>query len=329
MTDKEKIEKTYKKIQTKYPNIINKDEIDTLAIKLDKRNNLLISAGYILGSVVCAVIFFLLAENETFEETRFLFLVMTVSGIFECFRTLGKYSKIEQRYRPVLNVNREGILTKEKIIQDGAKILKKADCDFKIFKLPLHDKEDETDVGIENNTYHKYCLYFLLPKNGFKIAYTVKRDKYINAVIGSEYFVVITPDDKIATAYQATNWSVDDELQAFFEKTQTQVADNALTTDNTVYPQPANTVYRPNIIQINTEPEKVKKLLPILSLTLIVLSYFTPIIIGVPMAIAALVLAIVGLAKQRTKLSVVAIIVNVILFLLLAISIIAQVLGIV
>ena len=125
MTDKQRIEKTYGKIQAKYPHITSKEEIDNLAIKLDKRNTLLISGAYILGAIVCGIIFFLLIGNETYEMTRYILLIMTCSGIFESFRTLGKYSKIEQRYRPILKVKYEGELTKNKIISDGGKALKK------------------------------------------------------------------------------------------------------------------------------------------------------------------------------------------------------------
>ena len=54
-----------------------------------------------------------------------------------------------------------------------------------------------------------------------------------------------------------------------------------------------------------------------------------PILVGVPMSIAALVLAIVGLVKQRTKLSIAALVVNVILFLLLVVSVVATIAGVV
>ena len=48
---------------------------------------------------------------------------------------------------------------------------------------------------------------------------------------------------------------------------------------------------------------------------------------GVPMGIAALVLSIIGLAKQRTKLSIAALVVNIILFLLLVVSVVATITG--
>ncbi len=46
-----------------------------------------------------------------------------------------------------------------------------------------------------------------------------------------------------------------------------------------------------------------------------------PIIVDLPLSLAALVLSIVGLARQRTKLSVTSLIITVVLFLLLIISV--------
>lgn len=129
MTDKERIEKTYRKIQAKYPTVTNKDKIDSLTIKIDKRNTLLMNLSCFAGAIVCGSIFFLLLGNETYELVRYLLLVMTGSGIFECFKTLGKYSKIKQRYRQILELKYEGQLTKDKILQDGGKLLKnKTNC---------------------------------------------------------------------------------------------------------------------------------------------------------------------------------------------------------
>ena len=197
---------------------------------MDKRNTILLSLGYFLGAIVCGIIFFLLIGNETYEMTRYLFLVMTGSGIFECFRTLGKYSKIEQRYRPIFKVKYEGQLTKDKIIQDGSKVLKKAEYVFDIVQLPLFDKEDETDVGIDNDTHHKYYLHFMLPENGLKVTYKVKRDQYMDSVIGAEYYIVVTPNNEIAMVYQATNWSLDGELSVFVVGSQPQLQEQPVVT---------------------------------------------------------------------------------------------------
>lgn len=223
MTDKERTEKIYEKIKTKYPYVTSKEEIDNLAIKLDKQNTLLMSLGCLAGAVVCGIIAFLI-NGTRFDETCYLFGVMAASGIFECFKTLGKYSKIEKRYRPILEVKYEGHLTIEKILQDGRKALKKTGMyDFRIAKLPLLDKEDETDVGIDNDIHHRYYLIFLLPGIGFKATYKVKREQYLNSVIGAEYFVVVTPKNEIAAVYQASNWTLDEKLGMFFADSQSQV----------------------------------------------------------------------------------------------------------
>ena len=324
MTDKERIEKTYKKIRKKHPDVSSKEDIDTLAIKMDKRNTLLLSLGYFFGTVVCGFLYLLLVGNETFDTTRYLFLVMTGSGIIECLRTLGKYSKIEQRYRPVLKVKYEGQLTRDRILKDGGKVLKKADYIFDIVKMTLYDKEDETDVGIDNETLHEYYVYFKRPDSGLKMTYKVSRDRYMDAVIGAEYLVVVTPSNDIAAVYQATNWLVDSELQTCFDGGASQVCIQTVEQEGAADP-----MYQPNSVHIEAAPEKTKKLLPILAIVLIVVGYFMPLLVGVPMSIAALVLAIVGLAKQRTKLSVAALVVTVILFLLLAVSVVAMIAGVV
>ncbi len=327
MTDKQRIEKIYSKIQAKYPLITDKDEIDNLAIKLDKRNTLLMSGAYLLGAVVCGIVFFLLLGNETFETTRYIFLVMTGSGFFECFRTLGKYSKIEQRYKPILKVKYEGELTKDKIISDGGKVLKKAEYAFNLLKLPLYDKEDETDIGLDNDTHHMYYLHFKRPENDLPIIYKVNRDFYMDAVLGAEYLVAVTPANDIAAVYQATNWSIAEDLKPylFVPEAIGNIPQTAAKVADTV--QPATPMYQANTIQTSAQPEKTKKLLPILAIVFIVLSYFIPIIVGVPLSVAALVLAIVGLAKQRTKLSIISLVINVALFLLLIVSVVATLSG--
>lgn len=187
-----------------------------LAIKMDKRKTLLLGLSFFLGAIVCLGIYFLLISNETFEMTRYLFLVMTGSGIFEGFRTLGKYSKIQQRHRPVVKVQYEGRLTREQILKDGGKVLKKAGYAFNIAKLPLYDKEDEVDIGVDNDTHHQYHLYFKNNAGTQLLTYKVKRSRYMDAVIGVEYLVVITAAGDVAAVYQATNWAVDDALLPSF-----------------------------------------------------------------------------------------------------------------
>ncbi len=225
----------------------------------------------------------------------------------------------ELNFRPVKH-KYEGTLTKDRIISDGGKVLKKAGYAFCIFKLLLSDKEDETDIGIDNDTHHKYYLHFKHPENGCRMTYKVNRAFYMDAVLGAEYLAAVTPANEIAAVYQATNWSVAEELKPYMPGAET--ADNvfpqAAQAAGTVQPE---ALYQTNTIQYATQPEKTQKLLPILALVLAALSYFVPIIAGVPLGIAALVLAIVGLAKQRTKLSVTSLVITAVLVLLLIVSI--------
>ena len=194
-------------------------------------------------------------------------------------------------------------------------------------RLPLYDKEDETDIGIDNDTHHKYYLHFKRPENDLQITYKVNRAFYMDAVLSAEYLVAITPANEIVAVYQATNWSIAEDLKPYMIVSET--ADNAPQEVAQVVEtaESSTTLYQPNTIQTSTQPEKTKKLLPILALVFIVLSYFMPIIVGVPLGIAALVLAIVGLVKQRTKLSITSLVINVALFLLLIVSVIATLSG--
>ncbi len=308
MTDKEQIQKIYNKLQRKYPHVTDKEEIDQLAIKLDKRNTLLISGAWLLGAIACFFVYLWLGKNSNLEGTTSITLTMAGSGVFLCFTTLAKYPKIEKKYRPVLNIKYEGELTNAKIIKDGKKVLKKEAYAFDLYKLPLFDKEDEIDVGIDNMVFHDYYVYFLHPHNALKMKYEVKKAFYGNAVLGAEYYVAVTPTKKIAAVYQATNWSIAEELKPRLA--------NA-TESNAVPISPAPTaLHQAKPIQVNTQPQKTKKLLPILALVFIVLSFVSPVIIGIFLASAALVLAILGRSQQKSTLSTTSLVITSVLYFL-------------
>lgn len=314
MTDKERIQKTYKKIRAKYPDVINKEEIDDLAIKHDKRNVLIKSAVCFGIAILSAVAYILLLDVELLEEILYIFILISISGVFESIRTLGKYSKIERRYRPVIEVKNEGQLTRYKIIKDGGRMLKKAEYLFTLIKLPLSDKEDKYDGD------HEYYFLFDIPNVEQRVKYRVRYDRYIDAVIGAEYFVAVTPNNDIAEVYQASNWTLDSELSVLLvapDAAQQSQPVTAADVNNTVYDAQA---YQPDEIQITDERPKTKKLLPILSMVLSVISFFIPMFIGLPAAIAGIVLSIVGLARQRRALSIIAMVVNIVLFLLFLFS---------
>lgn len=103
-----------------------------------------------------------------------------------------------------------------------------------------------------------------------------------------------------------------------------QLNGQAEQTQQSAEQQPA---YQPAPIVQTAEKEKTKVLLPVLAMVLIPVSYFTIILVGVPLGVAALVIAIVALAQQRSKLSVASMIVTAVLFVLLILSVIAVMIG--
>ena len=214
MTDKERMERTYAKVRAKYPHVVNKEELDTLAIKHEKQFSLLCSLGLVAGAVLCFVLFFVI-NSETFQDTKSILLITGVFMIVESIRILIKYPKIEKMYRPVETVVYQGMLTLDRIVSDGAKVLKKAGNQFVIVRLQLHDKADETEVGFDNVTYHTYNLFFVIDNSGRIASLKTNGSTYTNAAIGSLYYVAITPQGEIAAAYQASNWQLDPSVFPF------------------------------------------------------------------------------------------------------------------
>lgn len=313
MTDRERIEKTYAKVKKKYPDVVSKEEIDTLAIKQEKRFSLLCCLGLAVGAILCFALALLI---ESLSDTRYILFVTGGYQVFEIFRILAKYSKIEKMYRPVETVSHQGTLTQDRILKDGGKVLKKADYQFVIAKLPLFDKEDETEVGIDNVTYHVHRLYFKIDEYGRTAYIKTSRNTYMEATIGAMYYVVLTQQNEIAVAYQASNWDLDTAVLPYCKQPESLAPQQT---------QPADQqdVYRPSDVVQTTEKEKTKKLLPILAMVLMVVSFFTIVLVGVPLGVAALVLAIVALTQQRSKLSIASMIVTALLFVLLVLSVAA------
>ena len=311
MTDRERIEKTYAKVKKKYPNVVNKDEIDALAIKQEKRFSLLCCLGLVAGAILCFVIGALI-KSETYSETRYVLFVTGAFQVYEIFKILAKNSKIEKMYKPVETVTHQGVLTRERILKDGKKLLKKAEGQFEIVKLPLKDKEDDTQVGLDNMTYHVYRFYFETEGSTFIVE--TNRNAYMDAAIGAMYYVVLTPEKAAAAAYQASNWDLDAALIPLCQETEKQEEKKEME---------ENTIYEPAPVVQTAEKEKSRKLLPILAMVLAVGSFFTIILLGVPMAVAALVLAIVALTRQRSRLSVASMIVTAAMFVLMVLSVVA------
>lgn len=311
MTDRERIEKTYAKVKKKYPNVVNKDEIDALAIKQEKRFSLLCCLGLVAGAILCFVIGALI-NSETHSETRYVLFVTGAFQVYEIFKILAKHSKIEKMYKPVETVTHQGVLTRERILKDGKKLLKKTEGQFEIVKLPLKDKEDDTQVGFDNMTYHIYRFYFETEGSTFIVE--TNRNAYMDAAIGAMYYVVLTPGKSAAAAYQASNWDLGTALIPLCQEIEKQEENKEME---------ENTIYEPAPVVQTTEKEKTRKLLPILAMVLAAVSFFTIILLGVPMAVAALVLAIVALTQQRSRLSVASMIVTAAMFVLMVLSVVA------
>ena len=322
MTDRERIEKTYAKVKKKYPDVVSKEEIDALAIKHEKKFSLLCCLGLAAGAILCITLALLI---ESLSDTRYILFITGGYQIFEIFRILAKYSKIEKMYRPVETVSHQGILTQDRILKDGGKVLKKAGYQFVIAKLPLFDKEDETEVGLDNITYHIHRLYFKIDEYDRTAFIKINRNTYMDATIGAMYYVVLTQQNEIAAAYQASNWDLDLAVLPYCRQPEGG-SDNKEPSENPqeTYQQPS---YQPAPIIQTMEKEKTKKLLPILAIVLMLVSYFTIILVGVPLGIAALVIAIVALTQQRSKLSIASMVITAILFVLLVFSVIAAFLG--
>lgn len=322
MTDRERIEKTYAKIKKKYPDVVNKEEIDALAIKQEKKFSLLCCLGLAAGAILCITLALLI---ESLSDTRYILFITGGYQIFEIFRILAKYSKIEKMYRPVETVSYQGTLTQDRILKDGGKVLKKAGYQFVLAKLPLFDKEDETEVGHDNVTYHIHRLYFKIDEYGRTAFIKISRNTYMDATIGAMYYVVLTQQNEIAAAYQASNWDLDPAVLPYCRQPEGGNDNEEHSGD------PQNTyqraAYQPTPIVQTTEKEKTKKLLPILAIVLMLVSYFTIILVGVPLGIAALVIAIVALTQQRSKLSIASMVITAILFVLLLLSVIAVMMG--
>lgn len=163
-----------------------------------KGDSLLCCLGLAAGAILCIV---LAVHLESLSDTRYILFITGAYQIFEIFRILAKYSKIEKMYKPVETVSHQGTLTRERILEDGGSLLKKADGQFVIAKLPLFDKEDETEVGVDNITYHIHRLYFKIDEYGRTAFLKINRNTYMNATIGAMYYVVLIQQNEIAAAY--------------------------------------------------------------------------------------------------------------------------------
>lgn len=173
MTDKERKEKYIKKAYEKHPDVGNQEELTKYAIELDRKNYLWVCVGCVAGAILCCVLGIIL--NDRFEETKMLLIVTAASLIFEFFRTIAKYNKVENRYgQNSRNAQHRKQLTRNILISDiKNKLNKDSNVEYQLYKVQLLDKEDEDDVGIMNEMYHKYYLHFKVEDNVYR--YSIKR----------------------------------------------------------------------------------------------------------------------------------------------------------
>lgn len=311
MTEKERIEKTYQKIRQKHPDVTDRAQLEELAIREDKTMTLLRSFGWLAGGILSLIVFARMPD-DSYESVRLIFMMMGGSGIFEFFRTLGKYARVEQLYRPVLTVRHEGELTRELIVSKGGRKLKKAE-DFFLWKLPLADKEDELDTGTDNETHHSYYLYFQAGDRHLK--YRVSRSTFFEAVIGAEYYVVLTEEadgsgGEICGVYQSSNWTIGADLMPFFRR-------NSDGNASVEAPEVSPVFQAPAVHQV-VQTEKPKKGLAIASIVLSVVDLLLPMILAAPLQVVALVLAIIAVCRSRYSLNITALVLSIVVLVLVA-----------
>ncbi len=301
MTDNQRVEKRYAKIKEKHPHITDPNEINKLALKLDKK----ITAGKILGWFAGAIASVLLAlfSKATFpdSDSQYYIWICVLMCIFEGFKTLSKFSKCEKLFSSSSNTAYEGPLTKENILEDGKKIFKKEGEDFVILKLPLVDTEETTEDRVMDfvNIHHIFLLHFVHPETNLPLICKVSTDTYMNASIGSEYYVAITPSGTAAAAYQVSARTPDASLMPHM-----RISVSEMQADETNGEQfPMYTAYD------TAPPLKKQKTLPIIALVLVAIGWITPFIISLPAAIAAVVISIISIAKERSKLTIASVII--------------------
>jgi len=220
MTERQRIEKAYEKVRAKFPDITDKSELDKLVIKEDKKNLLLKAIALFGGAVLCIIVNILLSKlRPKFSETSALVFIAMLSAFYEMTRTLIKYFKAGNAYKPVVADEDREFIDVDTIMEDCGSMMHNL-SEFSVIKEKLYDKEDELDVLINNATSHDYYLYFI--QDNKKYTLEVKKAAFDEAVIGSEYYVVLTKDkreeDRLAIfAYPTLKYALSDDVKPFCE----------------------------------------------------------------------------------------------------------------
>ena len=299
MTEKEKANKVIEKVQKKNPDIVNPNELLELAIKEAKKDTLLKAIGWLLGGILSLIVCSFIYSRNSESSTGMLFMIMGGSFVVESIRKFASLPKVSNTYKPVVVIRDEGCLTKEKILNDAGRKLRKEDGRFIIIQESLFDKEDEFDTGTDNEVTHTYKLIFTLDGSHREIK--VKKSVFDESVIGVRYYLVLSSDAQtLFKAYPCTNWKLDDELLAYCQGT----------LDDQLFDHTAE-------ISSVVKKEKPKKLLPILALSFSIAALLLPFILALPLAIAAVVLAIISIVKSRNGWTISSTIVSILVTVLL------------
>ena len=307
MTATERKEKYLKKAYERNLDVTNQEKLTEFAIKLDKKNYRWRCIGCIVGAIICFVIG--IGLNDAFEETKMLLIVMSVSAVFEFFRTIRKYKKVETIYGSVSRkVEQRKLLTKRIVNLDVQKSLSKdPNAEYKLCKVQLLDKEDEEDVGIMNDMYHKYYLHFKAEGKNYR--YKIKGQQYLDSVIGEEFYIVIAEKyGKIVAAYNAASWELDEELSKEVHSYSTQ--DEEIGTHFSY-----NSICE-NKKEIQQENKKPGRILSIVSLVCSVLMLEVSILFGTVLVLTALVLGILAVKREKTTMAKISLAVSIIAVLL-------------
>lgn len=311
MTEKQRMDKFIDKVQRKYPDIVNKDELLDRAIKEDQKSLLLKAIGWFFGGIVSLIVAVIISSRNSDSDMGVLFMIMGGSAVLESIRKFSSLSRVSRIYRPVVVVRDEGYLTREKILKDVGRKLNKDEGRFVLMKASLADKEDEIDTGTDNEVYHSYNLIFNV--DGCSHTLKVKKSMYNEAVIDMMYYLVFTATEgTLVKAYPCTNLKLDDDLISCC----LGIVDGGHLTESV---QVAAVVKK----------EKPKKLLPALAIVLSIVAFFLPFILALPLTVAALVLAIVSIVKSRNGWSITSLIISILMVMLLGLYLVFSIIGLI
>lgn len=306
MSERSQREKTLQKIRKENPYITNEATIVDMAIAADRGRESCFGLLWIAGSILFLVVMLLLAvSGETAAIAVCAFIGFFGNGV----RLLVARNRVVKRYRPVLRLEDNGDLTQEKILMDCKKELRTSQGQFFLVKAPLYDMEARYDpeFGKIFSRWFTFCI------DGKCHEMKVKAREYRRAVLDTYYYLVV-PYGKTepVKAYQVGSWKIPQELAFGVRELQPAVAvpQPPVERADTFVPQDASG-YAPAMPVIREK--KPQKLLPIVSLILSALAMLLPYIVSPVVGVAALVLAILGIVKERNGWSIAALVTSIVI----------------